>query len=277
MTDILNILKSFVNWCKDSNHQRFLLLISLVVVIFLALQQCSDKNTLENQMTQNQYALKDSIHQMTNKLDEIYYSKAVTVSNLSELKELNTNLFNEINKMKGTIAEISNVGVQIVYVEKPIYSTLIKYPDGSFGIDWSDTIKNYSDYYRELQGISHFKIDSTKNTIIPENINTKITKDSTFIKLVTGIWKSNISNKWEIFIKNSNPNIHFNLEGHIIDDEISKISSKFSPTKWHLGLHGGVGLSNSLIGNNTMNVNFGWNLGMSIQYSLIDFDFWPFK
>lgn len=265
---MLLLLKSFFNWLKDINHQRWLLLIILVIAVLLGVKECQKSSILKNQMEQNSYALQDTVHIMYNKLNEIYSSKAITISKLEQLEYINKELYDEVKKLKGTVVEISKIGVKVIYVDKPITSTIIKYPDGSFGINWSDTVKGYSDFYREIVGVSQFRIDSNK--LIPENIQTTLLKDYTEIKLITGIWKNNMTNKWEVFARNSNPNIKFVLDGNVIQDKIEELSSSYSPKKWHFGFYSGIGLSGPF-DKNWANVSVSYHLGIGLQYSLFSF------
>lgn len=277
MQNLIESLKKIFVWIKDGNHQRFILIMALVIAIFIAFKQCESKNELKNQFEQNQYALNDTIHKMMNKLDEVFYTKAMTVSRLSELEDLNKELYDEIKKMRGTIAQISNIEAQIVYIDKPILSTLNKYPDGSYAIDWFDTTKYSYDYYRYLKGKSLFKLDSTKGAIVPENIKSILEKDSTYLKLTTGIWRNNESDKWEVFIKNSNPNIKFDLSGHVVQDEIDKITNSVDRVKWSISLHCGAGFGGPFSSEFANKAIFGYQIGIGISYSLVPLNFWPFR
>jgi len=272
MTFILELLKSFFNWLKDPNHQRWFLIMALVIAILLGIQQCNNNKILKNEIAQNEYALRDTIRIMNNKLNELFFTKSITISNLNDLKRFNDELYKEVKKMKGDIAEIAKIKMKIQYIEKPINSTLTKYFDNTYHIDWADTVKNYKDFYRELIGTSIFKLDTSKEKIEPINIGTKIIKDFTSIDLMTGIWKNDISGKWEIFVRNSNPNIKFQLNGHIIQDEIEQISSKYKPLKWHIGFYTGVGV-NGPFASDWYKLLIGYQVGFGIQYSIWDLNF----
>jgi len=276
MTFILELLKSFFNWLKDPNHQRWFLIMALVIAVLLGVQQCNNNKALKNEMAQNEYALRDTIHVMNNKLNELYSTKAVTVGKLDDLKKFNDELYKEVKKMKGDVAEIAKVTMKIQFVEKTIVSTLTKYPDGSYHIDWADTIKGYKDYYRELVGTSMFKLDSSKGKIEPINVGTKLSKDFTSIDLVTGLWKSDVSGKWEIFVRNSNPNVKFQLNGHVVQDKIEQISSTYDPVRWHIGFYAGVGMNGPMTPD-WYKLSVGYQIGFGIQYTIWDLNFWPFK
>jgi len=277
MQSFFELLKNIYNWIKDPNNQKWILIILLILAIAFGLNQCNIKNEIENQMEQNTYALKDSIHSMHNKLNDIFYTKAITVSRISELEELNKDLYDELKKMKGTVAEISKIGVKLVYIDKPIYSILEKTPNGSYAITWKDSIQYGNEFYRSLTGMSLFKLDSSNGNISPKNISTTIIKDSTYIKLITGLWKNNESDKWEIFIKNKNPNIQFELEGHVVQDEINKITNSIDKCRWHIGLNIGIGMAGPFSNKFAEDIILGYNIGLSLQYSIVDLNFWPFN
>lgn len=219
-----------------------------------------------NVSNQNIKALTDSVRVSKNKNGDLEYSKNILVSEKNDLKSLNKDLSNELEKEKGKIFEITKFVNTITIDTLYLTNTVIKYNDGSNGLKWTyDTIYD-SENERHLAGVSNFIID-TNGYIIP--LATLITTDDIKFNIITGLRESN--GNIEVFVRSNYPNFVTNdLSSAIIDPHKHPVLKKFTkPKRWGIGPYGGFGLGTNIFPHT--NIGVGFSFGIGIQYSFIRF------
>ncbi len=249
-------------WIKSSAG-----IIITIIVILLLLKQCEEIKTLKAQRDIsdiNQRALKDTIRtERTDFGNERFLKNSLLTSN-EELKSLNSDLAEEIKKIKGKVIVINKIVTVIKTDTHYVNNTLNSYASNKYGLSWKYDTTFSVNNYRKLAGESFFRIDTTNNSVVP--LNTRLDKDEIGISMVTGIREKN--NNLEIFVEPRYPNMKVtDIQGAIIDPQKSDVLKKMFPVKkWSAGPYLGVGVS---VGKTILipSVSF----GVSIQRALIKF------
>ena len=249
-------------WIKSSAG----IIISIIVVLLL-LKQCEEIKTLKTQRDVsdiNQRALKDTIRtERTDFNNERFLKNSLLTSN-EELKSLNSDLADEVKKLKGKVLVITKLVTVIKTDTHYVNNNLNSYASNKYGLSWKYDTTFSANNYRKLSGESFFRIDTTNNNVIP--LNTRIDKDEIGISMVTGIREKN--NNLEIFVEPRYPNMKVtDIQGAVIDPQKSDVLKKMFPVKkWSVGPYLGVGVS---VGKTILipSVSF----GVSIQRALIKF------
>jgi len=260
-TDVATIL--------SAKRQRNVLIIVLLIAFIAMGYGFSKYSSMSNQLAiteQNHKALGDSLRVSENKVGDLTFSKNVLIAENGDLKDLNSDLADELDKTKGKVRELTRIISEIKADTVIITNTLIEYPDGSYGLEWAhDTIYN-KDNERHLAGISKFKLDSL-GSVTP--LETTITKDRILFKLVTGLREKD--GNVEIFVTSDYPGFEaIELDGAIIDPKKHPVIKKFTNKKrWGIGPYVGLGLN--VTTTPTPSVGLGASFGVSVHYSWIRF------
>ena len=249
-------------WIKSSAG-----IIVTIIVILLLLKQCEEIKTLKAQRDVselNQIALKDTIRtERTDFGNERFLKNSLLTSN-EDLRSLNSDLADEVKKLKGKVLVITKLVTVIKTDTHYVNNNLNSYASNKYGLSWKYDTTFSVNNYRKLSGESFFRIDTTNNNVIP--LNTRIDKDEIGISMVTGIREKN--NNLEIFVEPRYPNMKVtDIQGAVIDPQKSDVLKKMFPVKkWSVGPYLGVGVS---VGKTILipSVSF----GVSIQRALIKF------
>lgn len=245
-------------------------LVVLLILVGLLVKDCKEdkgpsiKGFVDNQ---NLLALKDSVRIYKNKIGELTYQKYSLISDNKSLDSLNKELAEEIKNARGKVITI--IKYKTIYKRDTVYinTTLSKYLDGRYSLDWkSDSIYSIGNY-RTLSGNSFFKLDTLTNTITP--LYTRINQDEIGFSMVTGLQEKD--SLLEIFITPKFPNmIVTDIQGTLIDPRESEVIKKFFPVKkWSVGPYFGIGISSNLKKPSQVIPTIGF--GVSIQRTLIRF------
>jgi len=251
----------------NSKTQRNILIVIILILICGFGYGYNKVKNLEvdlNISTQNNKALADSVRITKNKYGEIVASKNSLVSDKKDLADLNSALGEELKREKGRVRQLNRI-VATIGTDKDtveVKNTLIKNPDGTFGLNFIYDKVFDEDNSRHIAGISNFRFDG--DNIVP--LSTILTKDMMRIKLITGL-KETKDGGLEIFVKSKYPNFVVNeLDGALID--VDKLAKKYTKkTKWSVGAHSGYGFQF----NNGGGVTHGVQAGFGIQYTLFRF------
>jgi hypothetical protein len=249
-------------WIKSSAG-----IIVTIIVILLLLKQCEEIKTLKAQRDVselNQIALKDTIRtERTDFGNERFLKNSLLTSN-EDLRSLNSDLADEVKKLKGKVLVITKLVTVIKTDTHYVNNNLNSYASNKYGLSWKYDTTFSVNNYRKLSGESFFRIDTTNNNVIP--LNTRIDKDEIGISMITGIREKN--NNLEIFVEPRYPNMKVtDIQGAVIDPQKSDVLKKMFPVKkWSVGPYLGVGVS---VGKTILipSVSF----GVSIQRALIKF------
>jgi hypothetical protein len=123
--------------------------VALLLVIFIA-QTCHNLIKAKEDASnahQNIIALTDTLHKEKLKTGELQYSIAGYISSVEDLKELNKNLYDEVEKQKGTVINLNRLTILLQqdkeelnkYIDslKMIINTPIKINDTTYIVPWT--------------------------------------------------------------------------------------------------------------------------------------------
>lgn len=197
----------------------------------------------------------DSLDVYKNKLKEAYASVNVYVQDKNQLKKQNTQLAEELKKLKDNPIVITKTKVK-VYVDT-IYaeSDTIIQQDTIYDLHWHFIEPNN---YFSMNGLTRVKNDfSSFNTNIYNlQLDTEITMD---------IIDDKKNNRFKLIARTDNPYINItNMDGVVFDPTKSSILKKYYKTKrWHIGPQITYGI--------TADGKLRPTFGVGIGYGLINF------
>lgn len=237
--------------------------IGFVIILLLLFRQCGQNDKLKDDLkvaNQNYLAATDSIRVTTNKLGEEIYLKNAYAADIKDLKEINKDLYDEVNSLTGKVLFLQNSTIVIAdSFPREIESTIIRYPDGLHHLNWKfDTTYN-KDNSRLLLGQSRFRLDTITGRIT--DMGTLLLQDNISLNLSTGL--TELDGSYQIFVKTDYPGISFDkIEGAIIDKSRFLRNDESSIV---FGPYVGIGL-----GYDWKHQTFGpsINVGLGVTYNL---------
>jgi hypothetical protein len=240
-----------------------ILSIGFVVFLLLFLQQCNRNERLKIDLQladQNRLALTDSVRTIKNRWGEEISLKSVMVANGKELRDMNSDLAQEIKRISGDVTYLQRMVGRIKSDTIEIDNVITEYPNGIRRLSWQfDTTYNENNG-RSLAGYSEFSIDSLDGRILDRG--TVITTDEIKLKLITGL--TELDDSYQIFVKTDYPGLRFDqLDGSIIDKK--KFVGSLNESSWVIGPYIGIGA-----GINTKSREIGPTIsgGIGITYNL---------
>ena len=239
MSKIINEL-----WSKIKTHAIYILIICLLVgALSTSVNRCSNTS---NEYKHNIEALKDTIKYYQDKNGNLVATKLAFESDINTLKLLNKTLYDQIDSLKISHKNVS----QIVYVngsidnakKDTIYKVLRDTINRGFNKEF-----NFNNEYRLLEGNVNYKNDT-----LGININKDIVNfDYTIV----------IDKNSKIYIKSTNPYVKYNeISGFTLPNERQK--------HWSLDAFSNFSYSP------TDNDRF-YDIGVSLGYSLSKFTIGP--
>jgi hypothetical protein len=191
------------------------LLAVIGVLLFLYSIERSGKNSLKN----NLIITKDSVTYQKNRANELYGQVSSYVITEKQLKEINSSLYDEVNKYKNQkpiviVKEKIKIQYKDTSLTTNLSSELDKFGNKEFGLDWkSDTTFN-KDNYLKFYGNSYLKIDSTLQVL---RYGSNLNHLELGVNLILGVNEEK-SGKLVINARTDFPNLTFtDMEGYIID------------------------------------------------------------
>ena len=257
---------------KDNTQRNILIIIILLLLCGFIYSQVNLSNVKKNLNVsrQNEFALAGRIIKSETKNNKLEYSKGVLVSKSNALKNLSETLANELKQEEGKVhrlqrivATMGNVNSDGTIDTVEVKNTVYKYADGSYGLQWGDTTEYDSLNFRQIAGISDFKlIRVDSNSYDVEPLTTKITNNQIGFNIVTGLKTSKETGMVEIFVRSDYPNFQVTeLEGAIIDPEKDPIMKKFTrQKKFTVGGYVGFGIDRNLQPTPQIGVGIGYTL-----------------
>lgn len=234
-----------------------ILLLGIVVLLFLFLQQCNRSSKLKDELFidgQNLRALNDTISTYKTKNGEVVYDKSILIADKKQLKELNKDLYDEINNLNNNPKVIIKEKIVIDHDTIKVPTEVIKYSNDYYGFKWNHDTTYCEGNFQILNGETKFKLD--KNGF--SDINTLITKNSMGLTLKTGINK--VDGIYKIFVESEHPDFKIiKIDGAILDKDMV-LSDESS---WVVGPNLGYGLqvqSNGVL-------SHGVTIGMGVTYN----------
>ena len=258
MKQILDFIKTKTSF--------FLLIIIGVLVFFLAFQQCSN-NKLKREVT----IFQDSTHYLKNKSGELFAQNDALILSKKQLKDLNVDLYNEINKMKENPLVITKIQTKFVYKDTLLITTIdtvYKTQKGKyFELSWKhDTLYSPNNFFK-IEGKTSFEIDSNLNIC---TYRSRLNNLQMAAKLYVSITEDKEHKMLHINARTDYPGLVFSdIDGFIIDPQKSSVLKNYLPNKkFSLSAFIGPGVC---IGTGSFPVNAGVVMGLGISYHIISF------
>ena len=251
---------------KDNKQRNILLVIILLLGIglFAMYDRTRKLSTKLDISEQNTKALADSVRVEKNKYGEVVTSKNVLVTKSKKLKDLNSQLDNELKRTKGKVNQLNIMIAKLgLAVGDTIHDTIrlateVIYKTGGIkDLKWElDTAFNDSNS-RHIAGMTTVKVIN-KDSLI--SLGSKLLKDEMTIKIVTGLRKKD--GNIETFAKSSYPGFEMlEQQGVILDPKKHPVLKEFTKKKkWGVGPYVGIGFDGNL--NSSMQVGFGLNYSL---------------
>lgn len=203
-----------------------ILMIAIIIIVLLYLKQCGSISNLkdENKISKmNQIALLDSVTTYKDKTGVLVYEKSILIASKGELKDLNKELYDDIKNLKNNPKIVFKEKIIVKHDTIKIPTTVVKYPDGSIGLNWNYDSTFSSGNFQKLAGETRFRYEKDSLNVLGTSIN----ENSFGMSFITGLTKG--KDTYEIFIKSDYPGFTVtNIEGAIIDKKmISTNESSF--------------------------------------------------
>jgi hypothetical protein len=258
----------------QKNYLQTFLIITIALILFLYLRSCSKTTSNENTYRQNLAALQDSIRTYTTKNGELIFEKSAIISENNQLKNLNSDLDNEIKNLKDN--PIVVIKTKIVVQEKPVKIPV--YPNGSG--NWNEdktTFKQYFNWskhqrfddenWRKMSGNFAISVDTS---FLLSSSEMSIDTNKFGMALTTGLTE-NKQGLLEIFVKSNYPGFTITkLDGALIEPSKSEVLKKYFPQKrWGLGVYTGYGIYLDPV-----NIRSGTaaQVGIGLQYNIVQWN-----
>lgn len=256
---IMSSVKNVTKWVIDPNNRTIILFIAIVIGCAFMFQQRNKIKALE--MEQNRYqsnvvALTDSLQSYRSSNGDLVSQKGALQTSVEELKTMNLDLYEELEKEKGkppkTITKI-----ETVVKWDTVYTNLNEYTylgGESHQITWG--YQESGEWgLRSLEGKSRF--DFVNDSLLT-NINTQITRDEFRISITTG-FREREDGTLQAYARTSAPSISFTqVDGAIIDPK-NYVEQK--PTRWGIGFQVGYGVNTDLTPS--------YHVGLGLSYNFI--------
>lgn len=202
---------------KNENINSFLLIV-ISILSLLYLRQCGKSSNLEELVSianNNTSAMNDSLTYYISKSNNLVFQKGILISDKKELKNLNSNLRNELDNLKKHPKIIIKEGVTIVD-SFPVKSEVLVYPNDVFGIKWSrDTTYDEYNYYK-LIGETTFSINDNGSVINP---NSRVILSDIGMSITTALIKED--GNYKILATSNYPGFRISdIQGAIIDKKM---------------------------------------------------------
>jgi hypothetical protein len=231
------------------------LLLATVIFLLLFLKQCSSTAELKQEIAlagQNQRALLDTVTAVKNRAGELQFQKSTLIASEKQLKELNKDLYDEVQKQKGKVMMLSSANAELSSQIAGLETALSEdegdieaagdlaagsYPK-NFKLSWNYDTTFSDGNYRKLSGFTRLRF-TNDSTFYPGL--TDITKDAMGIKLITGLTKE--GDDYKIFVKSDYPGFTVtDIQGAVIPGKNNPLFQG-KPQKWGVGFSVGPNIS----------------------------------
>ena len=251
---MIDFLKGVINWlwdkmCKFTFKDWVIVALSVVGLYYAISSYYYEKKSKTPIVIHDN----DSLHVYKNKLKEEYAARNVYIQTTKQLKQENSELYNEIKSLKDNPVIVTKT--QVVVETDTIYtkSDSIQYVSDSLKtLYWH---QNHPEGYYNIAGNTQVYTDFS-------NFNTKITKMSIPVSMTFDLIEQDKQLK---FIgKSDNPYVKITkINGAVVDPSNSKVLKKyFKPKRLSLGVQGGAGIGKD--------VKFTPYIGIGLNYDLIN-------
>lgn len=214
------------------NKNKYSVIVSILAVIFAFVNLIQfNRNAVTKKKLevaeQNLKAANDTIRVTRDRAGRDETNKlAFLMDEISDLKKMNTNLYNEVKKIKGNVSTVIQGDVKVV--EKPVpFVVKAELADSTVRADFNYDSTYSPGNYRKLAGFTKYNLKTGETS-------GEKTVDEIGIKFTTGI-KNLDKGKPEIFLKSDYPGFTVTqLDGAVIDPNLFK---KPKPKRLSVGVH----------------------------------------
>lgn len=216
----------------DTGKYYKVLVAILLLLCIASISTCSRKNAEIDNYEQNQKALNDSIEWVKTKEGVLEAQKALLIADNKALKELNSDLQNELKEERGKVVYITKTETTIKHDTITVYSEIGK--DGKFCICFDTVYSKGNSRDLKIECVS----DGT-------SVASSVVRDEFSMALVTGIKREDGVAK--IFVRSDYPGFSVSsLEGAVLSQDDPIFSQDVKKKKFILGPQVGVGVTRSL-------------------------------
>ena len=247
----INIIKAILSILKKLSFKDIVL---LVLILFAGFYYIEYKHYYNKSLTPIVIYDTDSLFIYKNKIKEVYKEKEIYVQTIKDLKNKNTLLANEVNKLKDNPVVVTQTELKVkldtVYAKSD--TIIIEPNDSLYKLKWS---KEDNQYYC-IKGQTDVKSDFSK-------FETQITNLELSTNLTLDIIEKN--NTLQIIGKTDNPYVNImSMDGVVLDPSKNPLLKKYyKQKKWSIGPSIGVGI--------TKDKNISPYIGIGLQYGIIRF------
>ena len=224
----------------------FIMAIEAILFMFI-LNTCNSKYSREIEIAnQNILALTGKTTELELKNGELILANESYILQLDELEDQFNITKNEAKELK---KQLGSSLAYISYLESNIhYDTIVTIKDTTIYINNGVESKFiYDDGWVNFKGLSIYNGNDINTNIYDLNVNIPV--------------NVGITNDYTIFVKSSNPYVHFkSIDGAVIDKSILYPKKK----KFSYGLQGGLGFNYGMI---NKQIDFGLYFGFGAQYN----------
>ena len=275
MNAIFDLLSSFFDKMKqDSRYFYWFLIGLLLITLIFTSKSCENAKEMAKEATRkaqdaqnNIDALKDTVRQDKDKLGRLQYLKLSFVSDVENLKNLNNDLYEEVQAMKGRVIGMSKTIVEIkgtlegdtirgnsnnpIALKNDTLYHNFKFSDG--GKDWN----------RSVEGKSAFYIKDANPTTKVFHQYDILQKDRLKLNIKAALVRRESDGKYEYVLSTSYPEANLIPEGFVDPMMFKDYFPKEEQDKWIIGPYIGAGVTN------TFSVTP--QIGIGLMYRIIGF------
>lgn len=264
-----------ISWKKIWSFIKSKIFIAIIIIGLIAISayQCSRIEELKRQQDvreQNIIALNDSINYVKKKNGELEASKAIFISSIKDLENLNNDLYKKVKAADGTIITLNDAVIRLVQdsltlakaldQKDKIIAKLIEIDDHTYMAAWTLPYKYDSLNYDIFYGKTYIGV-LNKDPLELAHIDTKIIKRVSQIDITFG--ERVVKGEYQVYISSAYPGFTIkSLNGFMTDPNDNKyIKSLIKKEHWFQGFSVGLGATG---GFNITTGNYGLVIGPSI-------------
>lgn len=292
-------MNTFLKWIKNPTVQKITLLLVIFILCAILFKDCGRTLTDDRitKLEQNIAAFKDTLIIERNKVGEWQAKHAVIAATAKDLKILNEELYNEVQKQKGNVIYLSKINAQLEQKIKDLQNTpddpdnitVNVNNDGTQTVNWKyDTVYSKGNerhmvgtakigFMNDTAVVKTYITDKgdTLSIRIPlidkDDVIVNIPKDIIKMTLVTGLERDEKDDVLRIFVRSSYPGFQVtDLEGAIIDPQKDELIKSYFPRKrFVIGTYGGIGATFNMFDNYKPAI--GPSIGISLTYKIFEF------
>ena len=271
-----------IDWTKIFTFikSRIFTIILIIGLMLFSAWQWSKIEDLKNQQKideQNLIALNDTVNIVKKKNGEIEASKAILISSIRDLKELNRSLYDKVKSQDGKIISLNNAVIRLVqdsatlakYLseKEKLIAKLVKIDDHTYMAAWTLPYKYDSLNFDIFSGKTYIGITS-KDPLELAHVNTEIIKRISQIDITFG--ERVLKGEYQVYITSAYPGFTVkSMNGFLTDPNKNKyIKSLMKKDHWFTGFSLGVGATP---GFNITTGKYGFVVGPTISWNIYTF------